>query len=194
MFAVIKTGGKQYKVAKNDVIIVESLAGEPGAMVELDNVLMLSGDGAIAEVGRSQLDKASVFAEVVEQTRGEKILVFKKKRRHNYRRKAGHRQLQTVLRILDVSPTGTKPKVAEKKAPVKEEAKPAEPQKKEAVKKEAEQKEVVKKEAIKKTAEAKAPAKKAPAKKAPAKKAAATKAPAKKAASKKTAAKPKSKE
>ena len=189
MFAVIKTGGKQYKVAKNDVIVVESLAGEAGAMVELNSVLMLGGEGASAETDNAQLDKASVFAEVVEQTRGEKIIVFKKKRRQNYRRKAGHRQNLTVLRILDVSPTGTKPKVAAKKAPAKEAAKLA-PEAKEAKKPAAETKE----SEPKATAE-KAPAKKAPAKKAPAKKAAAKKAPAKKAA-KKTAAKskPKSKD
>lgn len=191
MFAVIKTGGKQYKVAKNDVIVVESLAGEAGAMVELNSVLMLGGEGASAETDNAQLDKASVFAEVVEQTRGEKIIVFKKKRRQNYRRKAGHRQNLTVLRILDVSPTGTKPKVAAKKAPAKEAAKPA-PEAKEAKKPAAKTKESEPKATA--TAE-KAPAKKAPAKKAPAKKAAAKKAPAKKAA-KKTAAKskPKSKD
>jgi len=194
MFAVIKTGGKQYKVAKDDVIVVESLAGDAGAMVELNSVLMLGGDGGSAETDNAQLDKAAVFAEVVEQTRGEKIVVFKKKRRHNYRRKRGHRQHLTVLRILDVSPTGTKPKVTAKKAPAKEAEKPAAQPASEA--KESKKPAAETKETKPKAAADKAPAKKAPAKKAPAKKATAEKAPAKKAATKKTAAKskPKSKD
>ena len=185
MFAVIKTGGKQYKVAKDDVIVVESLAGDPGALVELDTVLMLGGDGSKAETNNDQLDKAAVFAEVVKQTRGEKVVVFKKKRRHNYRRKRGHRQELTVLRILDVSPTGTKPKVTAKKAPAKapakEAAKPAAESKptEKAEKTETTTKAATKKAATKKAAE-KAPAKKAPAKKIAAKKTAAKKAPAKK--------------
>src|SRR5215470_15291614 len=101
MFAVIRTGGKQYKVAKDDVISVEKLPGEPGAVVELAEVLMI-GDGAGTATGTPLLDGASVSATVVEQTRAAKIIVFKKKRRHNYRRKKGHRQQLTVLRIDEI--------------------------------------------------------------------------------------------
>jgi large subunit ribosomal protein L21 len=101
MFAVIRTGGKQYKVTKDDVISVERLTAEPGATIELGEVLMI-GEGAEVASGTPLLDGASVSATVVEQTRAAKIIVFKKKRRHNYRRKKGHRQLQTVLRITDI--------------------------------------------------------------------------------------------
>ncbi len=101
MFAVIRTGGKQYRVAKDDVIAVEKLAAEPGTTVELTEVLMV-GEGSDVAAGTPLLDGASVTATVVEQTRAAKIIVFKKKRRHNYRRKKGHRQHQTVLRITEV--------------------------------------------------------------------------------------------
>jgi large subunit ribosomal protein L21 len=104
MFAVIRTGGKQYKVAKDDVIAVEKLAGEPGATIELGEVLMVGGDGAEARAGAPLLAGASVSAELVEHRRADKIIVFKKKRRHNYRRKNGHRQHQTVLRITEIRP------------------------------------------------------------------------------------------
>ena len=102
MFAVIRTGGKQYKVAKDDVISVEKLAGEPGATIELGDVLMVGGDGAEARAGTPLVAGASVSAELVEQRRADKIIVFKKKRRQNYRRKNGHRQHQTVLRITEI--------------------------------------------------------------------------------------------
>jgi large subunit ribosomal protein L21 len=98
MYAVIRTGGKQYRVAKDDVISVEKLAGEPGATVKLDEILMV-GDGADATTGTPLVAGAAVSATVVEQKRGGKIIIFKKKRRHNYRRKNGHRQSITVLRI-----------------------------------------------------------------------------------------------
>ena len=101
MFAVIRTGGKQYRVAKDDVISVEKLAGEPGAVIELGEVLMV-GDGAEVKTGTPLLAGASVAATVVEQTRAPKIIVFKKQRRKNYRRKKGHRQCQTVLRIAEI--------------------------------------------------------------------------------------------
>jgi len=101
MFAVIRTGGKQYKVAKDDVISVEKLAGEAGAVIELAEVLMI-GEGAEVTTGTPLLAGASVAATVVEQTRAPKIIVFKKKRRHNYRRKKGHRQQQTLLRIAEI--------------------------------------------------------------------------------------------
>jgi len=124
MFAVIKTGGKQYRVAQDDVITVETVAGAPGELVELKNVLMIGGEGQEPTVGAPLVEKAAVFAEVVEQTRGEKIIVFKKKRRKHYRRKTGHRQNLTVLRIAAISPTGEKPAVSAK-APAKAKAKPA---------------------------------------------------------------------
>jgi large subunit ribosomal protein L21 len=101
MFAVIRTGGKQYKVAKDDVIAVEKLPGEPGATIELGEVLMV-GDGATVSAGTPLLSEASVSATLVEQRRAPKIIVFKKKRRHNYRRKNGHRQHQSVLRIDEI--------------------------------------------------------------------------------------------
>lgn len=125
MFAVIKTGGKQYRVAKDDVVIVEKLLGEQGATVELGDVLMIGEEGKAPTTGTPLVEKAAVFAEIIEQSRADKIIVFKKKRRQNYRRTQGHRQDQTVLRILEVSPTGTKPKKAAAKKPAAEKA-PAE--------------------------------------------------------------------
>ncbi len=114
MFAVIKTGGKQYKVAKDDTIVVETLAGVPGSKVEINDVLMIGGGDKEPQV--DALDKAAVFAEVVEQARAEKIIVFKKKRRKGYRRKAGHRQNHTHLRITGISASGQKPAKAAAKA------------------------------------------------------------------------------
>jgi len=101
MFAVIRTGGKQYRVAKDDIIAVEKLAHEPGDDVEFDEVLMV-GDGAEVATGAPLVAGAAVSATVIEQIRAAKIIVFKKKRRHNYRRKKGHRQHQTVLRITAI--------------------------------------------------------------------------------------------
>ncbi|MBI1777297.1 MAG: 50S ribosomal protein L21 [Proteobacteria bacterium] len=102
MYAVIKTGGKQYKVAQGDVIEVERLAGDKGATVELTEVLAV-GEGESATIGRPTVAGAKVTAEVVDQARGPKILVFKKRRRQNYRRRAGHRQDLTVLRITAIA-------------------------------------------------------------------------------------------
>ncbi len=101
MFAVIRTGGKQYKVAAGDVFQVEKLAGEAGSSVKLDEVLLVSNEGATT-VGSPLVANAAVTAEVVAQTRGDKIIIFKKKRRQNYRRKNGHRQHLTVLRITGI--------------------------------------------------------------------------------------------
>lgn len=100
MFAVIRTGGKQYRVAKDDVITVEKLEGDVGSSVTLAEVLM-AGEGGDARIG-SGLNDAAVTAEIVEHRLGDKVLVFKKRRRHNYRRKRGHRQHQTVLRVTDI--------------------------------------------------------------------------------------------
>ena len=112
MFAVIRTGGKQYKVAKDDVITVEKLPGEPGAVVEFGEVLMI-GDGAEVAAGTPLLAGAAVSATVVEQSRAAKIIVFKKKRRKNYRRKKGHRQYQTVLRVTEIRSANGLPPVQE---------------------------------------------------------------------------------
>ncbi len=127
MFAVIKTGGKQYRVTKDDMIVVETVAGEPGSTVRFEDVLMIGDDGKAPSVGTPFLEQAAVFAEVVQQTRGDKIIVFKKKRRKGYRRKHGHRQALTVLRITDISPTGRKADTKSKAKPepkAKTEAKP----------------------------------------------------------------------
>lgn len=105
MYAVLKTGGKQYKVAVDDVIVVEKLAAEAGDSVDLDEVLML-GDGESSTVGRPVIAGARVTARVLEQKRSDKIIVFKKKRRKNYRRTQGHRQDVTVLRITDIHAAG----------------------------------------------------------------------------------------
>lgn len=98
MFAVIKTGGKQYTVRENDVLWVEKLDAEPGASIDLSEVLMV-GDGKKLAVGAPTVEGAKVSATVIEQMRDRKVIVFKKKRRHNYRRKKGHRQHLTVLKI-----------------------------------------------------------------------------------------------
>jgi large subunit ribosomal protein L21 len=103
MFAVIKTGGKQYRVASGDVIKVEKLEVEAGSTIALDQVLMVGGEGALSSIGTPLVAGATVSAEVVAQDRGPKIIVFKKKRRQNYRRKNGHRQDLTVLRITEIS-------------------------------------------------------------------------------------------
>ena len=102
MYAVIKTGGKQYKVAKDDVIIVEKLAGEAGDSLTLNEVLMV-GDEAGATLGKPVVAGASVSATVLEQGRADKVIIFKKRRRQNSRRKNGHRQPQTVLKITGIS-------------------------------------------------------------------------------------------
>lgn len=101
MYAVIKTGGKQYRVAAGDVIKVEKLDVEVGSNVDFDQVLMV-GEGDDAKIGAPLVGGAMVSAEVLEQGKGDKVLIFKKKRRKNYRRTRGHRQLQTVLRIGDI--------------------------------------------------------------------------------------------
>ena len=101
MYAIIKTCGKKYKFAANDVIKVENIAAQAGDTVKLEEVLMVAGDGA-PKVGAPLVKGASVTAEVLEQAKGDKVIVFKKKRRHNYRRKNGHRQNLTVLRIKDI--------------------------------------------------------------------------------------------
>jgi large subunit ribosomal protein L21 len=123
MFAVIRTGGKQYRVAPNDVIEIEKIAGKPGDIIELSEVILLGGDGG-PKTGSPTIAGALVAAEVIEHKRGDKIVVFKKKRRKNYRRKKGHRQALTALRITEILTDGKKPsKVAPKPEPRKAEKK-----------------------------------------------------------------------
>ena len=105
MFAVIKTGGKQYKVATDDVIKVERLPAEAGAELVLDQVLAVGTEAGVT-FGKPLVAGAAVTATVLEQARGDKIIVFKKKRRQNYRRKNGHRQDITVLRITAIAGEG----------------------------------------------------------------------------------------
>ena len=121
MFAVIKTGGKQYRVSPDDVIKIERIAGEAGDKVAFEDVLMLDADGNTT-VGAPLVAGATVTGELVEQARGEKIIVFKKKRRKNYRRTNGHRQELSVVRIIDISGPGAPKAAAKKAAPKKAEA------------------------------------------------------------------------
>jgi large subunit ribosomal protein L21 len=103
MFAVIKTGGKQYRVAAGDTIVIEKLEGEPGATVSFSDVLMVA-DGGKVTVGAPRVAGASVTGELVETAKGEKVIVFKKRRRSTYRRKNGHRQLETKVKITAIQP------------------------------------------------------------------------------------------
>jgi large subunit ribosomal protein L21 len=178
MFAIVRTGGKQYRVAAGDKIVVEKLAGEAGDTIRLDDVL-LAGDGGDLK----STDGLIVSAEIIAQAKSDKVTVFKKKRRHNYRRKAGHRQQLTILRITAI---GDQKAEKPKKAAAKAEAAPA-----------AEQAEAAPKAA--KAPKPEAPAKggepasskakaEAPLKAAATKAAPAAKAPAKKASTKKPAA------
>jgi large subunit ribosomal protein L21 len=168
MFAVIKTGGKQYKVAKDDVIVVEKLKGEAGEVVAFESVLMV-GEGADTKAGVPFVEGVCVAGEVIEQTRGDKILVFKKQRRQNHRRTNGHRQDLTVVKITDILTDGKKPEARKSEGPKKAAAPKTDDGE----------------DAPKKAATKKATAKKATAKKATTKKAATKKTTAKKAAKKK---------
>ena len=109
MYAVIVTGGKQYRVGSGDRLEVERIEGAVGALVALDRVLMIGEPGKAPIVGRPTVAKAAVFAEILAQEQGDKVIVFKKRRRKNYRRRVGHRQELTRLRIVGVSPTGEAP-------------------------------------------------------------------------------------
>lgn len=101
MFAIVKTGGKQYRVAEGDLLKVEKIEAEAGKSITLDQVLMVAGEGD-AKIGSPMLAGAKVTADVVAQTRGEKLIIFKKRRRQNSRRKNGHRQDLTLLRITGI--------------------------------------------------------------------------------------------
>ncbi|MEN8141749.1 MAG: 50S ribosomal protein L21 [Thermodesulfobacteriota bacterium] len=102
MYAIIRTGGKQYQVAEGDRLRVEKLSGEVGDSVQLEDVLLVA-DGEAIKVGQPQVDGAKVTAKIVEQGKGKKIIVFKKKRRKGYKMKQGHRQLYTALEIQGIS-------------------------------------------------------------------------------------------
>ena len=102
MYAVIKTGGKQYRVAADQVVTIERIAGETGAEVEFTEVLMLGGGSGEVKVGIPAVAGAKVVGEVVEHNRASKVIAFKKRRRKNSRRKRGHRQHQTVVRIKEI--------------------------------------------------------------------------------------------
>ncbi len=170
MYALVRTGGKQYRVSKDDTILVERISADEGAQVILDDVVML-GDGDKVTIGTPRVEGAAVSATVMRQTRGPKIIIFRRKRRKNHRRTQGHRQDLTLLKINAIAEDGKSlaPKAAPKKAAApKTEAK-------------TEAKAAPKTAAAKKTAaKAEAAPKKAPAKKAAAKKTAAKKAAAKK--------------
>ena len=107
MFAVIKTGGKQYRVAADDLLKVEKIKGEPGEIVQFGEVLLVGGDNVT--VGAPTVAGASVAAEVLEQGRGPKVIAFKKRRRKNSRRKRGHRQEFTMVRVTEILTDGAKP-------------------------------------------------------------------------------------
>ncbi len=130
MFAVVRTGGKQYRVAAGDKIAVEKLAGEAGDTITLGDVLLAGEGETLSDAG-----KVTVSAEIIAQAKSEKVIVFKKRRRHNYRRKNGHRQQMTLLRITAVGDSKAEKKAAPKKEATKTDdaektqAKPAAPQK-----------------------------------------------------------------
>jgi large subunit ribosomal protein L21 len=178
MFAVIKTGGRQYRVVPDDVLEIGKIAGEVGTIVQLGEVLLVGGEQPV--LGTPTVAGASVAAEVLQHKRGPKIIAFKKRRRKNSRRKRGYRDEITVLRVTEILTDNKQPTVGprpKKQKPVA--AAPAEGEDAEAPKKTAKKKAPAKKPAAKTTAKAaakpraKAEAKKGDAKKAPAKKAAA---------------------
>ena len=152
MYALVRTGGKQYRVAKDDTILVERIAADEGAEVILDDIVML-GDGDKVTIGTPRVEGAAVSATVVSQTRGPKIIIFRRKRRKNHRRTQGHRQDLTLLKINAIAEDGEL---------LKPEAAPA----KKTAPKAAAKKANTKKAAAKKTAVKKATTKKAAAKKA----------------------------
>ena len=158
MFAVIKTGGRQYRVVPDDVLEIGKIDGEVGTIVQLGEVLLLGGDTPV--LGLPTVAGASVAAEVLDHKRGPKVIAFKKRRRKNSRRKRGYRDELTVLRITEILADNAKPSIGPRPKRVKVAAPAVE-------------------------GDDEAPTKKAPAKKTVAKKAVAKKAPAKKAAAKK---------
>jgi len=166
MFAVVRTGGKQYRVAAGDKIAVEKLAGDAGDTITLGDVLLAGEGDSLADAA-----KTVVSAEIIAQAKSEKVTVFKKRRRHNYRRKAGHRQQMTLLRIVSVGDAKAEKKAAPKKeAAPKDEAPKAEAPKKEAAAPKAKKAAPAKDTGTAGEGPVDAPKKKAPAKKPAAKK------------------------
>jgi large subunit ribosomal protein L21 len=123
MFAVIKAGGKQYRVAEDQVLKVEGIKGEPGTIVQIGDVIMLGGD--TPQIGSPMISGASVAAEILDHVRGGKVIAFKKRRRKNSRRKRGHRQDFVLIRISEILTEGAKPTKGPKPKP-EAKAKPAE--------------------------------------------------------------------
>lgn len=158
MFAVIKTGGKQYRVAAEDKLKVEKVAGEPGEIIQFGEVLVVGGD--TVTLGTPTVSGASVAAEVVAQERGPKVIAFKKRRRKNSRRKRGHRQEFTLIRISEILLDGAKPT---KGAAPKREPKPIEPSVASGEDAEADEKPKAKAKSAAKAGSAKKPAAKKPA-------------------------------
>ena len=115
MFAVIKAGGKQYRVAEDQVLKVEGVKGEPGTIVQLGDVIMLGGD--TPQIGSPMIEGASVAAEILDHVRGAKVIAFKKRRRKNSRRKRGHRQDFVLIRISEILTQGAKPTKGPKPKP-----------------------------------------------------------------------------
>ena len=152
MYAVVKTGGKQYRVSKDDKIIVDSIPADAGATIYLDNVIMLNNEGSIT-IGTPRVEGAFVSAEVVKQARGPKLVIFRRKRRKNHRRIQGHRQDLTLLKILDISPDGKVKPVAEKqqKTSSKKATETKQAAKKQTAKKQAAKKHAVEKPVTRKT-------------------------------------------
>jgi len=132
MFAIVRTGGKQYRVAPGDKIVVEKLAGNAGDSIDLTDVL-LAGEGSDLKSTAGLI----VAAEIVAQAKADKVTVFKKRRRHNYRRKAGHRQQHTILKIVSIGGKKAEKKAEAPKAEKAEAAAPAKAEAKAAPKKEA---------------------------------------------------------
>ena len=124
MFAVIKTGGRQYRVVPEDVLEIGKIAGDVGTIVQLDNVLVLGGDTPV--LGTPTVAGATVAAEVLDHKRGPKVIAFKKRRRKNSKRKRGYRDEITVLRITEIPADGKKPTVGPRPKREKAAAKPAE--------------------------------------------------------------------
>ena len=164
MYAIVEIAGQQFKVAKDQKVYVHRLQNEEGSKVSFDNVLLVS-DGKDVTVGAPAIEGAKVTAKVLGHLKGDKVIVFKKKRRKGYKKKNGHRQYLTEIQIDGIAVGGAKKKAAKKAVASDEEAAP----------KKAAKKAPAKKATPKGAAEKKAPAKKAAAKKAPAKKAAAKK-------------------
>ena len=120
MFAIVRTGGKQYRVAAGDKIVVDKIDGDAGASVTLGDVL-LAGEGSELK----SVEGLTVAAEIVAQAKGDKVIVFKKRRRHNYRRRNGHRQLHTILKITAIGAQEKKAKASKAKAATAEGDAPA---------------------------------------------------------------------